>query len=91
MGGVRRGAGPVHGPERHEAPARAVKAVHEANVDELTRLKDEHGPFFLRNLRVAKGWTLSHVAATVGNGAMLPALDALGVTTPRGNLDPPEI
>ena len=82
---ARRGFVAFRGPERHAVPARAVKAVREANVEELAKLKDKHGPFFLRNLRVAKGWTLAHVAATVGNGAMLPALDALGVPLDVGS------
>lgn len=89
---ARRGEGPANRPKgraRHDGPARAIKAVHEANIEALSDLVDGGDPDFLRDLRLAKGWTLAHVAATTGNGAMLVPLSEYGVdlkaATPLGD------
>ena len=71
-------------------PARAIKAVHEANIEALAELQaEDDDPNFLRDLRFARGWTLAHVAATTGNGAMLVPLAECGVdlkaATPLGD------
>ena len=90
---ARLGDGPRNRPTgraRHDLPARAIKAVHEANIEALAELQaEDDDPNFLRDLRLARGWTLAHVAATTGNGAMLVPLAECGVdlkaATPLGD------
>ena len=90
---ARLGDGPRNRPTgraRHDRPARAIKAVHEANIEALAELQaEDDDPNFLRDLRFARGWTLAHVAATTGNGAMLVPLAECGVdlweATPLGD------
>ena len=63
--------------------------MHEPNIEALAELQaEDEDPNFLRDLRFARGWTLAHVGAATGNGALLVPLSECGVglkaAPPRG-------